>query len=388
LVRAYFTLPNTYLRILGMESHSSSYPELSLVVPTYNERENITPLVERIHKSLSDYNYELIVVDDNSPDGTSELARSLASKYPVKVIVRTNERGLASAVVAGFNQARGEILGVIDADLQHPPEFIPALIKAVRDGADVAIASRYIPGGGIEGWSLKRKVISKAAKLPANLLLSSARKIKDPLSGFFLFKKRVIDGAVLSPTGYKILLEVLVRGSANTVVEVPYTFKERERGKSNLTAKEQINYLKHLYRLAWDDGGIKHFLKFCVVGASGAVVNLGFLALFVQVVHMDKVWAQVPSYQISIWTNFAFNEFWTFSDRRTPGLKSFLIRAIKFNLVSQIGWGINWGVYRLALKVAGINYIVSQVIAIAIATMWNFLSNVIWTWRTKPNKEG
>ena len=371
-----------------MESHSSPYPELSLVVPTYNERENITLLLERIHKSLSDYNYELIVVDDNSPDGTSELARSLASKYPLKVIVRTNERGLASAVVVGFKQARGDILGVIDADLQHPPEFIPALIKAVRDGADVAIASRYIQGGGIEGWTFKRKIISRGAKIPANILLTSARKIKDPLSGFFLFRKRVIDGAVLSPTGYKILLEVLVRGKANRVVEVPYTFKERERGKSNLTAKEQINYLSHLSRLAWEEGGVRRFIKFCIVGASGFGVNVGLLALFVEIAGMNKVWAQIPSYQISILTNFAFNEFWTFSDRRTPGLRSFLMRAIKFNLVSQVGWGINLGVYYLALNVAGIYYIVSQIIAIAVATMWNFLSNVIWTWRTKPNKEG
>jgi len=372
---------------MEMKSQSSPNPELSLIVPTYNERENIVPLVERIHKSLFNYNYELIVVDDNSPDGTSELAKSLSSKYPVSVLVRTTERGLASAVVAGFNQAKGEVLGVIDADLQHPPEFIPDLLNAIRGGADVAIASRYIPGGGIEGWTLKRKIISKGAKLPANLLLSSARKIKDPLSGFFLFRRKVIDGAVLSPTGYKILLEVLARGNVSHVVEVPYTFKERERGKSNLTAKEQINYLKHLYRLAWDDGGIKRFLKFCVVGVSGAGVNLGFLALFVEVAGLNKVVAQIPSYEISILTNFALNEFWTFSDRRTPGLESFLMRALKFNLVSLVGWGINFAVYTLALKVAGINYIVSQVIAIAVAMMWNFFPNVAWTWKTKP-KEG
>lgn len=120
-----------------------------------------------------------------------------------------------------------------------------------------------------------------------------------------------------------------------------------------------------------------------MVGASGFCVNLGLLALFVEVAGMNKVWAQVPSYQISIWTNFAFNEFWTFSDRRTPGTRSFLIRAIKFNLVSQVGWGINLGVYYLALKVVGIHYIVSEIIAIAVAMMWNFFSNVIWTWKTK-----
>ncbi len=369
---------------MGLQSTSS--PEVSLVVPTYNERENIAQLAERIHKALSGYSYELIVVDDNSPDGTSELARSLSSKYTINVIVRTNERGLASAVVAGFAQAKGEVIGVIDADLQHPPEFIPSLIKAVRDGADIAIASRYVEGGGIEGWTFKRKLISKGAKIPANILLSSARKIKDPLSGFFLFKKKVIDGAALSPIGYKILLEVLVRGKANHVVEVPYTFKERERGKSNLTSKEQINYLQHLSRLAWYDGGIKRFIKFCIVGASGTGVNLGFLALFVEVAGLTEILAVALSYEISIISNFILNELWTFSDRRTPGLNSFVIRGLKFNLVSLVGWGINMAAFTICFKVIGINYIVSEVIAIAFAMLWNFFSNVTWTWRTKPKE--
>jgi dolichol-phosphate mannosyltransferase len=369
-----------------MGSQSESNVELSLIAPTYNEKENIVPLVERVHKALSQFNYELIVVDDNSPDGTAELANSIATKYPLKVIVRKNERGLASAVVAGFNQAGGQVLGVIDADLQHPPEAIPRLLDAIRGGADVAIGSRYVEGGGIEGWSTKREIISVGAKTIARFFLASVRGINDPLAGFFLFRREVIEGVMLAPTGYKILLEVLVRGHASQVVEVPYIFKERERGKSNLTFNEQLNFLKHLSRLAWFEGEIKRFIKFCIVGASGFCVNLGLLAIFVEVVHMHKVWAQVPSYQISILTNFAFNEFWTFSDRRTPGMKSFLIRAIKFNLVSQVGWGINIGVYYVALNVAGIYYIVSQIIAIAVATLWNFFSNVIWTWRKGPKE--
>jgi len=366
-----------------MESQSALNVELSLIAPTYNEKENIVPLVERVHKALSQYDYELIIVDDNSPDGTAQLANSLSSKYPLKVIVRTTERGLASAVVAGFSQAGGQVLGVIDADLQHPPEAIPAMLDAIRGGADIAIGSRYVEGGGIEGWGTKREIISIGAKTIARLLLSSVKGIKDPLAGFFLFRREVIEGVVLAPTGYKILLDVLVRGNASQVVEVPYIFKERERGKSNLTFNEQLNFLKHLSHLAWFEGNIKRFLKFCMVGASGFCVNLGLLAILVEVVGMHKVWAQIPSYQISILTNFMLNEFWTFSDRRTPGLKSFLIRAVKFNLVSQVGWGINISVYYIALNFAGIYYIVAQIIAIAVATMWNFLSNLIWTWRQK-----
>jgi dolichol-phosphate mannosyltransferase len=369
-----------------MEPQSDSNVELSLIAPTYNEKENIVPLVERVHKALSRFNYELIIVDDDSPDGTADLANSISTKYPLKVIVRKNERGLASAVVAGFDQASGQVLGVIDADLQHPPEAIPKLLDAIRGGADVAIGSRYVEGGGIEGWSTRREIISIGAKTIARFLLASVRGIKDPLAGFFLFRREVIEGVMLTPTGYKILLEVLVRGHAGQVVEVPYVFKERERGKSNLTFKEQLNFLKHLSRLAWFEGELKRFIKFCVVGASGFCVNLGLLALFVEVANMHKVWAQVPSYQISILTNFAFNEYWTFRDRRTPGLKAFLIRAVKFNLVSQVGWGINIGVYYVALNVAGIYYIVSQIIAIAVATLWNFFTNVIWTWRKGPKE--
>jgi dolichol-phosphate mannosyltransferase len=370
-----------------MKSHNASNPELSLIVPTYNESENIKTLVERVHKSLSDYNYELIVVDDNSPDGTAELAKSLSSKYPIQVIVRTNERGLASAVVAGFKQSKGDILGVIDADLQHPPEFIPNLMTGIKQGADVVIASRYIKGGAIEGWTLKRKIISVGAKIPASVVLSAARKIKDPLSGFFLFRKEVIEGTELSPTGYKILLEVLVKGKPVRVVEVPYTFKERERGKSNLTAKEQINYLKHLYQLARYDGGIKRFLKFCVVGASGTGVNLGLLALFVEIGGLNEILSVALSYEISIITNFILNDFWTFSDRRTPGWRSFLTRGYKFNLVSLVGWGINLAVFAIAFKIVEIQYILSEVLAIACAMLWNFFANVLWTWRVKPKKE-
>jgi len=357
--------------------------ELSLISPTFNEKENIIPLVERVHKALSKYSYELIVVDDNSPDGTSELAKSLSSKYPLKVIVRTSERGLASAVVAGFDQATGEVLGVIDADLQHPPEEIPALLEAIRGGADVAIASRYVEGGSIEGWSAKREIISKGAKLLATILLPSLRKIKDPLAGFFLFKRKVIDGAVLTPTGYKILLEVLVRGNASQIAEVPYTFKERERGKSNLTLGEQLNFLRHLSRLAWFDGDVKRFLKFCVVGASGTLVYLGLLALFTEIGGLFYALSAALAYEISILNNFTWNELWTFRDRRASAGGSVLARVLRFNLVSLVGLGIHEAVLTFFTEVTDLFYILSAIIAIFCAVIWNFFANVKWTWRSR-----
>src|SRR4030042_1477634 len=158
---------------------------VSIIIPTYNEKDNIAPLVERIHKALSGYSYEIILVDDNSTDGTIEIANGLAPRYPVRVIVRRDEKGLATAVVHGLKNTSGRIICVMDADLQHPPEIIPDLIKALENGADMAFASRYIPGGGCPQWGLSRKIISKVALMISHILLPSTRRVKDPLSGFF-----------------------------------------------------------------------------------------------------------------------------------------------------------------------------------------------------------
>ena len=370
-----------------MKLQNSPEPELSLIVPTYCERQNITTLIERVHKSLSRNSYELIVVDDNSPDGTSELANGLSKQYPVRVITRIDKRGLASAVVDGFKQARGEILGVIDADLQHPPEVLPELLENVRSGADVVIASRYVEGGGSEGWSASRKIISKGSKLLAQVLLPSVRGIKDPLSGFFLLRREVIDGVELSPIGYKILLEVLAKGKAREIAEVPYIFRVRERGTSNLTSGEGICYLKHLTRLTGLQAGAMRFLKFGLVGLSGVLVNEGLLWLLTENFGLYYLLSAAIAVETAIVTNFILNDIWTFRDRRTPGNKSLLGRGLKFNLVSLGGLGINIAILWTITEVVGISYIISNLIGIAGATLWNFTINTLWTWRAKPNSE-
>ena len=157
---------------------------ISIIVPTYNERDNIVPLIERLSRTFANRNYEILLVDDNSKDGTVDIAAKLAEKYPVKVLVRLSERGLATAVLHGFKYAKGNIIGVMDADLQHPPEVNAALLKAVENGADMAVASRYVPGGGCPNWGLVRRIISKGALSLAHIFLPSTRKVKDPMSGF------------------------------------------------------------------------------------------------------------------------------------------------------------------------------------------------------------
>ena len=221
----------------------------------------------------------------------------------------------------------------------------------------------------------------------AQVLLSSARGIKDPLSGFFPLRREVIDGVELSPTGYKILLEVLVKGKAREIAEVPYIFRVRERGTSNLTSGEGIRYLKHLTRLTRLQAGAMRFLKFGLVGLSGVLVNEGLLWLLTENLGLYYLLSAAIAVETAIITNFILNDIWTFRDRRTPGNRSLLGRGLKFNLVSLGGLGINIAILWTVTEVVGISYLISNLIGIAGATLWNFTINTLWTWRVKPNSE-
>ena len=227
----------------------------SLVVPTFNERPNIGPLIGRIEAVLNQepIDFEIIIVDDNSPDETWKLAQEIAKEDShLQVIRREGSRGLATAVVAGWKAAKGEILGVIDADLQHPPEILPHLLEPILSGlADISVASRHASGGGVGKWNLPRRLISRGAAAIAFLLLpQTLRRVQDPMSGFFLIRRSVINSARLKPKGYKILLEVLAKGNYRRIVEVPYVFEERKDGKSKLGPKQYLEFLIHLGTLA------------------------------------------------------------------------------------------------------------------------------------------
>lgn len=225
-------------------------PALSVIVPTYNEAENVGHLVARVSRALGESDFELVVVDD-STDGTERVLAELARDDPrLRVMHRTGRRGLASAVVAGIACSTGDVVCVLDADLQHPPEVLPALREALdRTEADVAIASRYVPGGG-DDFTMARRIVSRVATAMAWILLGRARSVADPLSGFFAFRRHVVDDVQLRPVGYKILLEILVRGRVSRVVEVPYRFEARGAGRSKLSAVQNLAYLGHLFALS------------------------------------------------------------------------------------------------------------------------------------------
>jgi dolichol-phosphate mannosyltransferase len=354
---------------------------ISIVIPTYNEQDNIVPLVERLSRVLANRKYEILLVDDNSKDKTVEIAAGLADRYPVKVLMRKRERGLATAVLHGFKYALGNIIGVMDADLQHPPEVNAALIQVLDGGADMAVASRYVPGGGVPNWGLLRRIISKGASTIAHLFLPSTRKVKDPMSGFFMFKREKIEGVEFKPTGYKILLEMLVMGKFQNVVEVPFIFEDRSSGRSKMKARQQLDYLKHIFSLMRRKGELVRLLKFIAVGLSGVVVNMGILWLLTELAGLAYYISSLIGIEASIISNFLLNDFVTFADRRSGKTGSFILRFLKFNLTCGTGAAIQYGILLLLTSVAGLNYLLSNFIGIVVAFLWNYMLSTFWTWK-------
>ncbi|MBN1484018.1 MAG: polyprenol monophosphomannose synthase [Chloroflexia bacterium] len=229
--------------------------QLSVIVPTYNEAESLPELCRRLFDALAqaDLRGELVVVDDSSPDGTGDVAEALAQQYPLQVLHRPPKSGLSSAVIDGLQQARGELLAVLDADLSHPPEIIPRLAQAILEqGGDLAVASRYVPGGGVEDWPWHRRLVSWVA----NQLARPFVPMRDATSGCFALRREVVEGVVLDPIGFKIGLEIMAKGRYEHFAEVPYTFRDRRYGQSKFNRREVWNYLRQLGRL-WRGRTIK-----------------------------------------------------------------------------------------------------------------------------------
>lgn len=350
--------------------------KVSIIIPTYNERENLPLLIEKIFKIFRENSIdgEVVVVDDNSPDGTGKIAEKFKKKYKMQVLHRKSKLGLSSAVLDGIAIAKGDVIGVMDADLSHPPEEIPKFLKAIENGADFAIGSRYKKGGKIENWEIKRKIISKGAKLLAKPLTN----ITDPTSGFFFFRKNLINGIELNPKGFKIGLEILVKAKPKKIVEIPHTFVGRKKGESKLKSIEYLNYLHHLFSLYFFKA--EQFLKFCVVGGLGTIVNLAILYGLVEFVKLWYVFGAAIAFVIAATHNYILNKIWTFKDRRTG--KTFIAKQwTQFFVISIFSLGINLAVLYGLVEFFGLWYIFAQLIAIFVALFSNFLGNKYWTFK-------
>lgn len=369
---------------------------LSVIVPTYNERENANEL---IHRTLAAFDKmtepaELLIMDDDSPDGTSAAMAQAAASEPsgerVRVITRRTDKGLAKAVTDGFESASGDVLAVMDADLSHPPELLPAMLAAIRDGADVALASRYVPGGGTEGWPLKRRIISRFACWLAKPLTP----VHDSTSGYFALRRDCLEDIEFVPRGYKIGLELFARLPAARHVEIPFTFRDRTRGTSKLGSAVILAYLVQLaglYRERFPR--LIGYLQFGLVGLLGMMVDSATFGLAFWYVGLDKLgptlggfFAQTLSFVVAARFNFALNRSWTFRERRkharmsvflAVSLVGFAMRSLLFEIIVSLPSPRAGGFWAALVHAVSIEQI-ALVLGVILASLWNFYGSRRW----------
>ena len=374
--------------------------EISIILPTYNESKNIRGILDHIKKSFpANLKLETIIVDDNSPDNTAKIAEDYfhsikeKSSHTINVIKRKAKNGLSSAILNGIQESSADTIVVMDSDFSHPPSIIPKLINVIKQTrCDIAIASRYVSGGSIQGWSIKRKLMSKIATLIAKKGLGI--ESHDPMSGFFAFKKNILDGLKFDALGYKMLLEILVKTKGVKIKEVPYTFTDRELGSSKLDTKIIIDYFKSVWKLykygrrvEKDEkrSSVKFLSKaarFFTVGASGLAINYIASMIFSLNSNMWYIHATIFGIIFSISSNFLLNKYWTFEDRNFS-LKRTLIQYGKFVGFSSIGALVQLGMVYNFVDQWNISYPISLVLAVGVAAFGNLLLNKKWTFKEK-----
>jgi dolichol-phosphate mannosyltransferase len=375
--------------------------QISIIIPTYNESQNIINILKSIGSNLpKNLLTQAIIVDDNSPDGTGKIVEDYLknlkkmANYTIEIIHRKAKDGLGSAILNGIQHAKGDTIVVMDSDFSHPPQIIPKLIDSVKKYKfDIAVASRYIKGGNIKGWSLKRKIMSKFATLIAKKGLGITAK--DPMSGFFAFKKNILNGLNIDAIGYKILLEILVKTKNVTITEIPYTFQDRELGSSKLNLKIILDYYKSVWKLyrygkplekQEKRSSVKFLSKaarFYTVGASGFVVNYLISLLFAGgISDMWYLHATIIGISVSITTNFILNKAWTFSDRDFR-IKKTLTQYGKFAMFSSLGALVQLGMVYFLVDSIEISYPLALILAVMTAAFGNFVFNKKWTFKEK-----
>ncbi len=375
--------------------------QVSIIIPTYNESQNILKVLKSIGDFLpKNILAEAIVVDDNSPDGTGKIVENYLKEfkkvtgYTIDVIHRTAKKGLSSAILNGIQHAKGETIVVMDSDFSHPPQIIPRMIDALRKyRCDIVVASRYVKGGKITGWPLKRKLLSKLATVIAKKGLDVSAA--DPMSGFFAFKKPILKGLKFDAIGFKMLLEILVKTKGVSVKELPYTFTDRKFGSSKVSFSTALDYGKSVWRLyrygkserKQENRSSVRFLskaaRFYTVGASGLGVNFLMSLLFAGGV--SELWylhANIIGIIASITTNFVLNKYWTFEDKDFSAKKTFTQYG-KFVVFSSLGALIQLSMVFWLVENSQITYPLALVFAVGTAAFGNFVLNKKWTFKER-----
>jgi len=370
---------------------------LTLVIPTRNEAENVPLLVRRLRESLEGLDYRVVFVDD-STDETPKIIRSLAGEDARISLIRREgperEGGLSTAVTRGlYEVASGSVYTcVMDADLQHPPHKVREMLRTARSAnADVVVASRYARGGSYAGLQGPlRKAISLGSKYLAQLIFGEARKTSDPMSGFFLIRNEAVQDIQFRPTGFKVLLEILVCAPELKVVEVPLRFEARNAGVSKATLRQGLEYLAHIASLFWYVPSAGRFWKFAMVGASGVLVNNLTLITLAEYFEAHKVIAWMFAVGVSILSNFLLNNAFTWRDVRHSSRIHFLLRGALAYPVAIMGIGANFAVYYPLLKYVSDEfpyYVLFNLLGIAAGTSVNFILSSRLVFRRPSQKK-
>jgi dolichol-phosphate mannosyltransferase len=373
------------IAVLGPQSAALTAPELTIVVPTFNERDNIRPLLDLIARALVGDNYEVVFVDDDSRDGTLPELQAVARTDPkVRYIHRIGRRGLSSAVVEGMLSSSAPYLAVIDADLQHDETLLPDMLAVLRGGeADVVVGSRYVEGGGMGEWDASRQFISRTATRIARLIIRA--DLTDPMSGFFMLTREAFAGSVrnLSGQGYKILLDIFASHPETLRLrELPYEFRTRQHGESKLDALVTWEYLMLVADKLFGRFVPVRFLMFMIVGGLGVFVHFAVLTALLKGVGSEFKLAQAGATVGAMTFNFFLNNLLTYRDRRLKGFWHVSRGLLSFYAVCGLGAIANVGVATVAFKEA-FDWRLAALAGILVGVVWNYAATSLFTWKQK-----
>lgn len=346
--------------------------QITIIIPTKNEEKIIQHLIEEIKRKVK-INYQLVFVDD-STDNTREQIKKFCKKYNLKFkLVRGKNEGLANAILLGLNNTKTNLVCVLDADLQHPPEKINDMYFFLNKNYSLVIGSRFVRGAKIN-FSFYRRIISKFSIILVHLFLPKTRKIKDPTSGFFAIKKPV-KIPKFKNKGFKVLIDLIQENDFKNVKELPIYFKKRKIGKSKLGIKEAYYFLKQIFY--YDKNTLSRFIKFSLVGLSGVFLNEFILWIFTELFKIYYLLSGLISIEASIVWNFTFNFLWTFKERR----KNFITQLVKDNFARIFTLLINLFILFLFTEVFKIYYLISNLLGIFMALFINFIFNNFWIFK-------
>jgi dolichol-phosphate mannosyltransferase len=357
-------------------------PELSVIVPTYNERENVVELILRLQECLSDHAWEVIFVDDDSHDNTAQLVREIGSSDSrVRCIQRVGRRGLSSACVEGMLASSASYLAVIDGDLQHDERLLPSMLATLKSqDIDLVIGSRYMADGGIGDWNKSRAAISTFATRLSRLVLKA--DLSDPMSGFFMIQREAVERCVrnLSGMGFKILMDIFASSSQQpTFVELPYKFRARQAGESKLDTHAAWEYLALLLDKLVGHLVPVRFVGFCLVGGFGILVHFAVLGLLHQQIGVEFVTSHITATAVAMTANFSLNNALTYRDLQLRGWNWFRGWA-SFTLACSVGAIANVGIAAYLITM-DTKWKIAALGGILVGTVWNYVATRVYTWK-------